>query len=391
MKIIRLISILNFLFILLLLSNAYAVYPTSTPQFYESPKSDLSNFNTAESSSSAAQSSNSSSTLTWTGASTENNYASTPENWAGEEAPQNGVDAVFDSTSKNCAWDLTVNIASLKITSGYAGRITLSSNSNLTIVKTVKWTGGGSNELASNSNNWSGGAVPQNGDNVVFDNTTPKNCTWDLNINPAFLSTIGYIGTIKLDKSLAINGSLTINSGTLSLNNKKLDVDGYLLIGINGTLNATSSPIVTITVKGNWANYGSFISGASTVILAGTNQTIYGSTKFYNLIKTVTSADILYFEAGSTQTIINNLTLQGSVNNLLSLRSTKDGQTSPEWYIDPQGTRNISFANIKDMYNRNFTNIIFVPASNVINSGNNTGVSFGGSECVCREDWRVAC
>jgi len=390
MKKIRLISIVNFLFILLLLSNAYAEYPTSTPQFYESPKLDLSNFNTTESSSGAAESSNSSSTLTWTGASLINDHASNSENWAGGEAPQNGVDVVFDSTSKNCAWDITVNIASLKITSGYTGKITLSSGSNLTINKTAKWTGGGSNELASNPANWANNALPQNGYGVVFDNTpiSQKNCTWDLNIDPAFLSTIGYTGTITLNKPLAINGSLTINSGTLNLNNKKLDVDGYLLIGINGTLDATSSPIVTITVKGNWANYGHFTSGASTVILSGTTQYIYGDTTFYNLIKTVTTAgnNTLYFEAGSTQTILSGLTFQGASDNLLFLRSTEEGTY---WNLDIQGAYSISYANIDYLNNISSTNII---TRNSVNAGHNSSnVSFGGTQCVCREDRRRIC
>ena len=385
MKIIRLISIVNFLFILSLLSNAHAEYPTSTPQFYESPKLDISNFNTAESSSGAAVSSNSSSTLTWTGDSPINDHASNPENWSGDEAPQNGVDVVFDSTFKNCAWDLTVNIASLKINSGYAGKITISSNSNLTIVKTVKWTGGGSNELASNPANWADNTLPQNGYGVVFDNATPKDCTWDIDIDPAFLSTIGYTGTITLNKPLAINGSLTINSGTLNLNNKKLDVDGYLLIDNNGTLNAASSPIVTITVKGNWANYGNFNPGLSTVILAGTDQIVYGSTTFYNLIKTVTATDTLYFEKNSTQIILSGLTLQGASDNLLLLRSTEEGIY---WNLDIQGAYSISYANIDYLNNISSSNIL---ARNSFNAGHNSNVSFPGSQCVCREDGRRTC
>jgi hypothetical protein len=415
MKIIRLISIVNFLFIILLLSNAYSAYPTSTPQFFESIELGLSNFNTTKNSSatsdnsnSATQSSNSSSTVTWTGASTINNYASNPDNWSGGEVPQNGVDVVFDSTSKNCEWNLTVNIASLTINSGYTGTVTLSSGSNLNIVKTIKWTGNALNndENASNPDNWSGGVVPQNGDNIVFDDTTQRNCTWDIDSKPGFLSLIGYTGSITLSKPLAVSGSLIINSGTLSLNNYNLDVDGHIRIGSDGTLDASSSPFVTITIKGDWVKYGNFIPGFSTVSLAGINQTLYGSTTFYNLIKIVTTAesDSLYFEAGETQAIINNLTLQGADGNLLLLRSTKDGQLSPEWYIDPQGTRNISFADVKDMYNRNYTIVIFVPASNVVNSGNNSGLSFSGSECVClpplwqggvsggfENDWRATC
>jgi hypothetical protein len=319
------------------------------------------------------------STVTWTGGGSDN-LASNPYNWGNNAIPQYGDNVIFNSTTKDCTWNLSVILSSLTKTSGYTGKITKIAGTTLTIAKPRTWTGGGSNELASNPANWLLGLLPQNGDKVVFDNTSQKNCTWDLNINPAFISMTGYTGTITLNNSLTINGSLTIAGGRLNLNNKNLSVDGYLLIDSGGTLDATSSPLVTITVKGNWANYSSFIPGLSTVILAGTNQTIYGSTTFYNLIKTVTAADTLYFEAGSTQTVLNNLTLQGAANQLLSLRSTVNGSY---WYIDPQGTRNISFADVKDMYNRNYTIVIFVPASNVVDGGNNKGVSFGGSECVC--------
>jgi hypothetical protein len=340
------------------------------------------------------------STVTWTGRGSDN-LASNPYNWVNNAIPQYGDDVVFDSTSKDCTWNLSVILSSLTKTSGYTGKITKITGTTLTIAKPRTWTGGGSNELASNPANWSIGLLPQNGDKVVFDNTSQINCIWDLNINPASLSITGYSGTITLNNSLTINENLMIAGGILNLNSKNLSVDGDLLIGLGGTLDASSSPLVTITVKGNWANYGRFIYGFSTVIFAGTNQYIYGTTTFYNFIKTVTSADTLYFEAGSTQTVLNNLTLQGAANQLLSLRSTVNGSY---WYIDPQGTRNISFADIKDMYNKNYTTVIFVPASNVVNTGNNNGVSFGGSECVClphlwqrgvrgdfENDWRATC
>jgi hypothetical protein len=388
MKIIRLISIVNFLFILLLLSNAYAEYPTSTLQFFEpiSFGTEESSYNAVEGSSKALASNYSSTAVTWTGEG-DDNFASNPENWSGGEVPQNGVDVVFDSLSKDCEWNLTVNIASLTINSGYTSKITLSSGSNLTIVKTRRWTGGAQDdERASKPDNWSDNTAPQNGDYVVFDSTSQKNCTWDIDIKPDFLSMTGYTGTITLNKSLAINGSLTINSGTLNLNNKNLDVDGYLLIGLNGTLDATSSPIVTITVKGNWANYGNFIHGLSTVILAGTNQTIYGDTTFYNLIKTVSSADTLYFEAGRTQTILSVLILQGASDNLLFLRSSEEGTY---WNLDIQGAYSISYADIEDLNNISSTSII---ARNSRDSGHNSSnVGFGASLCVCREDGRRTC
>ncbi len=56
-----------------------------------------------------------------------------PSNWAGNVIPQYGDNVVFDSTSKDCTWDLDVILASLSINSGYTGNVTLTSN--LTIEK----------------------------------------------------------------------------------------------------------------------------------------------------------------------------------------------------------------------------------------------------------------
>ncbi len=217
-----------------------------------------------------------------------------------------------------------------------------------------------------------------NEDGIVFSSSSTKNCIWDINISPASLKlNTGYSGTVTLNTDLAISGGLTIASGILNLNNKNLNVDGNVLIDINGSLYATSS---NITVKGNWTNLGIFNSGTSIVILNGANQTIYGNTTFYNLTKTITSADTLYFEAGKTQTIANSLTLQGASNNLLAVRSTQDGSY---WYINPQGSRNILFVDMKDLNNINVINIV---VTNSVDSGHNNNVSFGGSECACLED-----
>jgi len=312
-------------------------------------------------------------TLTWTGGGADN-LASNPSNWSGNAVPQNGDEIIFDGTStKDCTWDLNIIPSSVTITSAYTGTISL--DSNLFIAEAIVWTGGGTDNLASNPANWSGNRAPQDGDRVVFNERSSKDCIWDIDVSPSLFSlNTQYSGTVTLNTDLTITGNLTVAGGALNLNDQDLTVDGYLLIGSEGTLYATSS---TITIKGDWANVGTFDPGTSTVVLAGTNQTIYGNTTFYNLIKIVTTADTLYFEAGSTQTILNNLTFQGADGNLLSLRSTEDGSY---WYIDPQGTRNISYVDIKDMYNINFVHIIVL---NSVDSGNNTNVSFGGSECAC--------
>ncbi len=73
-------------------------------------------------------------TVTWTGGGADN-LASNPANWSGNSVPQYGDDVLFDSTSKDCTWDISVTLASLNIKSGYTGKVTKISGITLTIAK----------------------------------------------------------------------------------------------------------------------------------------------------------------------------------------------------------------------------------------------------------------
>ena len=402
MKIIRSIITINFLFILLLIQNANAQYPTSTPEtidpidfnFTESIKDALlgsTNSTTpaetgggVENMASGSSASSSFTTITWTGGGADE-LASTAANWSGNVAPQSGDEAVFNGTSsKNCTWDLNIILSSLNINPGYAGKITLEASLTISdeFIKFI-WTGMGEDNLASNPANWSKNAVPEDGDEVVFTGGFLNNCVWDISVSlSSLIMETAYTGTVTLNNALSLSENLNISGGTLTLTGHDLNVEGYLLIAEGATLNASNS---TITVRGDWLNRGNFNCGQSTVIMNGTGQSIYGDTVFYDLEKiSACPKDTLYFEAGSLQTILGRLMLTGGSGCLLALRSTVEGS---QWYIDPQGTRNISFTSIKDMNNINFVDII---AMNSINAGGNgPGVKFGGSQCVCLEEKRI--
>ena len=245
---------------------------------------------------------------------------------------------------------------------------------NPLILFSSQWTGGGTDNLASNPYNWLGNIVPPDGEHIVFDNTSVKDCTWDIDATPASMSiNSGYTGTVMLNRNLSIQGNLSVVNGSLDLNDNSLNVDGNISISINGSLDATTS---TITLIGNWSNQGSFSAGTSTILLNGLNQTIYGNSVFYNFIKIITSADILNFESGSTQTIINNLVLRGISGGLLTLRSTSD---SIQWKIDPQGTRSVSFVDVTDSENVNSKNIVALDSVDLLN---NTGWIFNNDQCL---------
>ena len=175
---------------------------------------------------------------------------------------------------------------------------------------------------------------------------------------------------LMLSPSLAHSAGLTIGSGCqMALNDGSLNVGGD--VAITGIMSVGSG---SINLTGNWSNGGTFTPGTGTVTFNGINQSISGTTTFYNLTKNVTTAATLIFQSGSAgKTIIENtLNLQGISGQLLSLRS---GSTGSQWEIDPQGTRAIQYLDVKDSNNINTTDINAV-GNKCTDSGNNTKWSF---------------
>lgn len=142
--------------------------------------------------------------------------------------------------------------------------------------------------------------------------------------------------------------------------------------GITMTAGSFTAPMSTLTDTGNWTiTGGTFNADRGTVILAGTNQVVSGNTTFFTLEKTVTAADTLTFQAGSTQTIDGTLILHGaSATKLLALRSSTTGST---WSIVPLGAVSVSFVDVEDSVNGGKKAIT---ATHSHNSGDDTGWTF---------------
>ncbi|MBI1833213.1 MAG: hypothetical protein HYR90_00080 [Candidatus Andersenbacteria bacterium] len=110
------------------------------------------------------------------------------------------------------------------------------------------------------------------------------------------------------------------STATFTLN-KTLDVthSAFLQSGIlDASASNCSSATCAISVAQNWNNYGgtsSFTARTGTVTLDGVNQTINGSTTFYNLSKTesVNNAadETVTMQASETTTVSHTLTLDG--------------------------------------------------------------------------------
>jgi hypothetical protein len=161
-----------------------------------------------------------------------------------------------------------------------------------------------------------------------------------------------------------VTGLLSVADGVYESHSDYADVT----IEAAGTLTLTGPT----TVSGNWTNNGGTLSGNFPVTLdGGTGQTITGNTTFYSLVKSVTAAQALNFASGSTTTVSNSLTLNGTAGNLLSLRSTTDGTP---WTLNATGTRAVGYVDVKDSDATG--SITAINASNSVDSGGNTNWTF---------------
>jgi hypothetical protein len=129
---------------------------------------------------------------------------------------------------------------------------------------TLTWTGGGADNLASNAANWTGNIIPHHGDSVVFDATSAKDCTWDINetlssisLTPAYAGTVTQTAILKsvaitgiapaatTDPASAINGNRATLNATVNPNGSETSV--YFEWGTS-TSYGNTTPAQTISV-----------------------------------------------------------------------------------------------------------------------------------------------
>ena len=178
---------------------------------------------------------------------------------------------------------------------------------------TVTWIGPAGGTWSTDAN-WSSGADPGAGDDVVFDGTANTNSTVDssfagtigsLSLNSGYTAQVTMARTLTTTTASGCNGNVTVNSGTLTLSTYTLTVAGTLSVA-GGTLTASSGNIdangdvslssgtltapasgKSFTVFGSWTKSGgTFTPGTGTVTFDATTtgkSITDGSSNFYNL------------------------------------------------------------------------------------------------------------
>ncbi|MDD5772654.1 MAG: hypothetical protein PHX78_04215 [bacterium] len=138
---------------------------------------------------------------------------------------------------------------------------------------------------------------------------------------------------------------ISIGTGArFNLNNGILNIPSHL--SIKGKLALSTG---TINIGGNWANSGEFSPGTGRVnfIDGKSPVNISGESRFYNFRAITNTGKQINFEGTKTQSIINELKLNGTAANLLVLRSTAGGSQA-KINLEASGNQDIDYVDVKD-------------------------------------------
>ncbi|MGH7198573.1 MAG: beta strand repeat-containing protein, partial [Candidatus Omnitrophota bacterium] len=228
--------------------------------------------------------------------------------------------------------------------------------------------------------NKAAGTVTLVGDDLTMNGAsqdlTITSGVFDLNGNDLTMTTGGLTingGTLTQGSGNITTSSFDQSGGTFAVGSGNVDVNGAFAVS-GGTFTAPPAGS-SFTVSGDLSVTGGvFAPNGGELILDGTGQTLSGSATFNHLTKIAAGPDTLTFEAGSTQTVLGILTLQGTAAEFLKLRSTSSGS---QWMIDPQGPRAILYVDVQDSVNMNAAPIDCL--SGCLDEGNNINWLFPGS------------
>jgi uncharacterized repeat protein (TIGR01451 family) len=216
------------------------------------------------------------------------------------------------------------------------------------------------------------------------------NGNWTMQALGAYIAGAGTVDFTATVKNQQIMSGAVISdvfyhlthSGTadLSLAGHAVNIDGDFN-NLAGTFTTNS---LNMFVAGNWNNISpapvSFVSGSSTVELDGTDQEIYGSTRFYNLTKVlpVAGSHTLIFPAAKEQRIQHLLTLQGynDTDNLRLRGSDTATHQQALLTLEATGAQSIRTVDVQDNSAANGKTLVARGGTSV-NSGNLTNWQMG--------------
>jgi len=218
---------------------------------------------------------------------------------------------------------------------------------------TATWDGGGADNNWSTAANWSGDVLPASSQAVVFNATSVKNCTIDVDATVASVQvTSAYTGTITggAVTVTVTGGNFDVASGHFAAGTSTLKFTG----SANQNITSPSAGVTLYKVEnaksaGEFTFFGNSISSINTLkVTAGTitNMPLYGFA-------------------------VTNLDLQGAAGNLATMRSRTAGTAVS---VRLSGSQAIQYVNFKDI---NASGGIQLNATvGCVDGGNNTNINF---------------
>ncbi|MEK9177735.1 MAG: hypothetical protein AAB777_01290, partial [Patescibacteria group bacterium] len=229
---------------------------------------------------------------------------------------------------------------------------------------TGSWSDAATHWAATSNGSPGAGNLPINGDNVIFDASSGT-------------------GTVTIDTASVSMLNVTESSANIIIatSTNGLTVTGDLYVA--GTISGATA--VTMSGADKTVSGGGTISAP--LNLTGTTPRITSSMTFSDLTKTTTTADGIFFTAGTTQTIASggSITLYGAASNLLSVSSSDSAVFT------------INFADATASYAIGYVSMSYVTASgqnilaiNSTDGGNNGGITFASATSGTLRYWIAA-
>ncbi|MDD5450027.1 MAG: YDG domain-containing protein, partial [Candidatus Omnitrophica bacterium] len=250
---------------------------------------------------------------------------------------------------------------------------------------TMVFNGSGTQTITPGSNtfyniNYTGSGVLKLLDNITMQGNF-ENTSGTFNANSKNITLAGNFvnsGSLSGISQVVFNGSgtQTVNAGGASLTEIQHTSASTLQLSADTTVTNFSNTSgtfdgngKTLTLTGDLTFSNSSATGLKIAVAGSGTSYIHGTT--FESLTVTTPGKTVVIDAGATETITGALTLTGAAGNLITLRSSAEGS---QWSIDPQGTRNVSYVDVKDCKN---INVLALSATGSTNSGNNTNWSFG--------------
>jgi hypothetical protein len=239
------------------------------------------------------------------------------------------------------------------------------------------WDGGGTDNLASNPQNWVGDATPSNSDSVVFGSTNPaKYCDWDIPVKNIAVSSLtiesGYQSNVNISTHIYITQDLTITGGNYNLSSGSMTIYGNIYYTGGQFITNTS----TVCFMGPRHQYLSLLPGTTFWNVTFYKLTSSTLTVFCQNTQIYINGDI-FFRSGKFDTSGSTVNIRGSFS---AVSSGGIAASSGRWIIDGLNYQAGDFTTINYFYDLEIykvNNSTFQRTANALEVQNNMFINRG--------------